>query len=109
ADALALDAPTRLRVLAGASAYCFGYIDVVCEQLVDEYESERDQWLRGAAAVQAETVRAILAGADVAADAASEALGRDVTCPHRALVVWRDAGAAGPAAPAGLSPATVAR
>lgn len=97
ASELDLDPDVRWRVLAGATQRTFAYIDIVCTQLVDDYEAEREQWLRGAAAVQAELVQAIVAGTPVDAEAATTALHFDVAATQLAFIVWRDV-TAGPQA-----------
>ncbi len=106
ASALDLEPDVRLRMLAAASQHCFAYIDIVCTQLVDEYEEEREQWLRGAAAAQAELVQAILAGEPVDAADATATLRYDVDGPQTAFLVWADPQAR---LAQGMPPATVAR
>lgn len=91
ASEIDLEPDVRLRVLAAASQHCFAYIDIVCTQLVDVYEQEREQWLRGAAAAQAELVQAILAGEPVDAADAAATLHYDVSGPQTAFIVWGDA------------------
>lgn len=91
AAALDLDPGSRHAVLAGASHYCFTYIDLVCTQLVDEYETEREQWMRGAAAAQADLVQAIVAGEVVEPREATATLRYTVNGTHVGFIVWRDA------------------
>jgi DNA-binding PucR family transcriptional regulator len=107
ASSIDLEPDVRWRVLAGAARDVFAYIDIVCTKLVDDYESEREQWLRGAAAAQAELVQAIVAGEAVEPEAATAALRYDVTAAQLGFIVWRDARARTPlgAAP----PASIAR
>lgn len=90
AEAMDLEPDVRWRVLAGAGQQVFAYIDIVCTQLVEDYESERDQWLRGAAAVQAELARAIVAGDDVDPEEATATLRYDVAATHLGFIVWRE-------------------
>jgi hypothetical protein len=90
-SAVELEPEVRWRVLAGATQGTFRYIDVICTQLVDDYESEREQWLRGAAAAQAEVVQAIVAGETVDPGEASTTLKYDVTGMHLGFILWRDA------------------
>lgn len=78
------------RALARISRYFFAYIDAVCTDLVIDYEQERAQWIRGAAAARAELVTAIVEHQPVDARAASEKLRYDVSRRHVALIVWAD-------------------
>ena len=104
-SSFAIDAAVRLRVLASASHWVFAYVDVVCTQLVDIYETERDVWLRGAAAAQSELVRRLVAGEDLDEQVAEELLRHPVTARQTAFLVWRDPGGAAQ----GGSPAATAR
>jgi DNA-binding PucR family transcriptional regulator len=90
-----LEPDVRWRVLAGTTARTFRYIDLICTQLVDDYEAEREQWLRGAAAAQAELVQAIVAGEPVDPKEASATLNYEVSAPQLGLIVWRDSRARG--------------
>lgn len=83
-----LEPDVRWRVLAHTSREVFTYIDGVCTQLVDDYENEREQWLRGAAAAQAEMVRAIVAGEAVDEEEAIRTLRHDVAATQVAFIVW---------------------
>jgi DNA-binding PucR family transcriptional regulator len=82
-------------MLARVSHYLFAYIDAVCTNLVDDYEQERAQWIRGAAAARAELVGAILEHHPVEPRAASEKLRYDVSRRHVAMIVWADPAPAG--------------
>jgi DNA-binding PucR family transcriptional regulator len=86
-----LEPDVRWRVLASATHRMFRYIDLICTQLVEDYEVEREQWLRGAAAAQAELVLAIVAGESVDPKEASATLSYDVAAPQLGFIVWRDA------------------
>jgi DNA-binding PucR family transcriptional regulator len=92
---LEIEPEIRWRVLARTSHHLFAYIDAICTDLVDEYEQERAQWIRGAAAARAELVGAIVERRAVDARAASEKLRYDVTRRHVALIVWADPAPAG--------------
>ena len=87
---LEIEPEIRWRVLSHISHHLFAYIDAVCTDLVDDYEQERAQWIRGAAAARAELVSAIVERQPVDARAAGEKLGYDVTRRHVALIVWGD-------------------
>jgi DNA-binding PucR family transcriptional regulator len=90
AGELEIEPEIRWRVLARISHHLFAYIDAVCTDLVDDYEQERAQWIRGAAAARAELVSAIVERDPVDARVASEKLRYDVSRRHVALIVWAD-------------------
>ena len=90
AGELEIEPEIRWRVLARISHHLFAYIDAVCTDLVDDYEQERAQWIRGAAAARAELVSAIVGRDPVDARVASEKLRYDVSRRHVALIVWAD-------------------
>ena len=90
AGELEIEPEIRWRVLASMSHHLFAYIDAVCTDLVDDYEQERAQWIRGAAAARAELVSAIVKRDPVDARVASEKLRYDVSRRHVALIVWAD-------------------
>ena len=90
AGELEIEPEIRWRVLSHISHHLFAYVDAVCTDLVDDYEHERAQWIRGAAAARAELVSAILERDPVDARAATEKLRYDVTRGHVALIVWAD-------------------
>ena len=95
AAGLEIEPEIRWRVLARMSHHLFAYIDTVCTDLVDDYEQERAQWIRGAAAARAELVTAIVERQPVDARAAGEKLRYDVSRRHLALIAWADPPAAG--------------
>src|ERR1700750_682590 len=82
ADELEIEPEIRWRVLARISHHLFAYIDAVCTDLVDDYEQERAQWIRGPAAARAELVSAIVRRDRVDARVASEKLRYDVSRRH---------------------------
>ncbi|MGO9905577.1 MAG: PucR family transcriptional regulator [Solirubrobacteraceae bacterium] len=90
ADELEIEPEIRWRVLSHISHHLFAYVDAVCTDLVDDYEHERAQWIRGAAAARAELVTAIVERHPVDARAAGEKLRYDITRGHVALIVWGD-------------------
>lgn len=96
ASAIDLEPDIRWRVLSGAAQRTFAYIDIVCTQLVDDYEAERGQWLRGAAAVQAELIQAIVAGEPLDAETVATTLRYDVSATQLGFILWRDARAPAP-------------
>jgi DNA-binding PucR family transcriptional regulator len=92
---LEIEPEIRWRMLARISHYLFAYVDAVCTDLVDDYEQERAQWIRGAAAARAELVGAILERHPVDPRAAGEKLRYDVSRRHVAMIVWADPPRAG--------------
>ena len=69
-------------------AVTFGYIDVVSEQVVTEYEAERERWLTNRATVRAATIAEVLSGDLVDVAAAEQALGYRLGQHHLGVVVW---------------------
>ena len=70
-----------------SSACIFAYIDRISDQLVEEYGTERERMMRGAAQLRAETVRAILAGEPLDEETLPGRLGYDVRRTHVAMRV----------------------
>ena len=70
-----------------SSACIFAYIDRVSDQLVEEYGTEREQMMRGAAQLRAETVRAILAREPLDEEMLPGRLGYEVRRWHVAMRV----------------------
>lgn len=74
------------------SAWLHEYIDAVICLGEDVYTRERERWLRTSAALQAETIKAILEGAPTDPATASARLGYELDRHHLALVAWLDSG-----------------
>jgi DNA-binding PucR family transcriptional regulator len=70
--------------------WLFAYIETIERQLTVFYMREREQWLRGAAAMRAETVRALLDAGPVDATALGRRLGYELEREHVAFLVWSD-------------------
>jgi len=91
------DDPDRLaEAMAFFNAWIFAWIETIERQLTDVYMAEREQWVRGAAAVRAAEVRAILGGAPVDAAAVSQRLGYELDRYHVGYVVWSEAAGEAP-------------
>ena len=73
------------------NAWIFAWIEAIERQLTDVYMSEREQWVRGAAAMRAAEVRAMLGGAPVDVAAVSSRLGYELDRFHVGYVVWNEA------------------
>jgi PucR C-terminal helix-turn-helix domain/GGDEF-like domain len=85
------DDPDRLADAMGfCNAWIFAWIEAIERQLTDVYMAEREQWVRGAAAMRAAEVRAILAGAGVDVTAVSRRLGYQLDRFHVGYVVWNE-------------------
>ncbi|MEU4314018.1 helix-turn-helix domain-containing protein [Nocardia sp. NPDC024068] len=66
----------------------FAYVDRVAEQLVAEYESERERWLANRNTLRAGLLNSVLAGRDHDLGAVESALGYGLRQHHLGLVVW---------------------
>jgi PucR C-terminal helix-turn-helix domain/GGDEF-like domain len=87
----ATDDPDHLAdAMAFFNAWIFAWIETIERQLTDVYMAEREQWVRGAAAVRAAEVRAILGGAPVDVLAVSQRLGYELDRFHVGYVVWSE-------------------
>jgi hypothetical protein len=82
ADPLLSDATRRMMDLS------FTYIDRVSEQVIDEYQLERDRWARNRGTIRMARVRSLLAGDEVDVDAMELKLGYRLRRHHLGLVVW---------------------
>jgi DNA-binding PucR family transcriptional regulator len=70
-----------------SSAFMFAYVDRISDALVEEFGTEREQMLRSAEQLRADTVRAILGGDPVDTEAASRRLGYELRRHHVAMRV----------------------
>jgi hypothetical protein len=80
------------------NAWIFAWIETIERQLTDVYMGEREQWVRGAAAMRAAEVRALLAGAPADAAAVSTRLGYELERWHVGYVIWSESAAEAPGA-----------
>lgn len=88
--------PQLVEVLQRSSRFLFEYVDQVIARVIAEAQHEREEVLGGALARRIEMVRLILDGAPIDRRRASERLDYDLDRRHTALVVWTEAGRAGP-------------
>jgi DNA-binding PucR family transcriptional regulator len=86
-----------------AAVSTFAFVRTLDGGLVRRWAAEREQWVRTTVAAQTETVRAVLAGEELDALAASRRLGYELGHVHTAFVVWR------PESPSGSDPGIVDR
>jgi transposase-like protein len=70
------------------AVWTFDYVQALSRGLVARYADERDQWVRSAAALRAETVRSLLGGDPIDVRAASQRLRYELDRQHVAFVVW---------------------
>ncbi|MGC5257087.1 PucR family transcriptional regulator [Gordonia sp. DT218] len=66
----------------------FAYVDRVAEQVVAEYESERERWLANRNTVRSAMLTRVLSGRDYDLAAAESALGYLLRQHHLAMVIW---------------------
>ena len=64
------------------------YIDLVSEELVSAYETEKENWLRNLSATRAARVRALLRGERVDLDSSETILGYRLRQRHVGVVCW---------------------
>jgi hypothetical protein len=66
----------------------FKYVDSISEQVVVAYEAERERWLAHRSTVRAAMLTELLAGKNVDAGAAEQALGHRLRQHHLGAVLW---------------------
>jgi PucR C-terminal helix-turn-helix domain/GGDEF-like domain len=87
----ATDDPDLLTdAMAFFNAWLFAWIEAIERQLTEVHIAEREQWVRGAAAMRAAEVRALLAGAREDPAAVSRRLGYELDRFHVGFVVWSE-------------------
>lgn len=70
----------------------FRYIDSVSQQVVAEYEAERERWLATRSTVRAAMIRDVLAGETADLASAEQALGYRLRQHHVGVVIWTEPG-----------------
>lgn len=88
--AVAFAAAQRIHTIANA------YIDRVAEQVVEEYESERERWLANRNTVRLAVLNSLIRGEDVDMAAGESALAYRLRQNHLGVVVWDTAGGSSP-------------
>jgi hypothetical protein len=76
--------------MAFFNAWLFAWIEAIERQLTEVHIAEREQWVRGAAAMRAAEVRALLAGGREDPAAVSRRLGYELERFHVGFVVWSE-------------------
>jgi hypothetical protein len=84
------DADQLAEAMSFLNAWIFAWVEAIERRLTDVYMSEHAQWVRGADAVRAAEVRALLAGGTVDVAAASMRLGYELERFHVGFVVWSE-------------------
>jgi hypothetical protein len=85
------DAALLAEAMVFFNAWIFAYVEAIERRLTDIYVIEHEQWVRGAAAVRAAEVRALLGGSGpVDAAAVSLRLGYELDRFHVCFVVWSE-------------------
>lgn len=72
------------------TTWSFAYVQALTRGLAQRYAEESERWVRSAAAMRAETVRELLAGAPLGADVAGRRLRYELDRRHVAFVVWSE-------------------
>jgi PucR C-terminal helix-turn-helix domain/GGDEF-like domain len=80
------------RAVELGAKWTFDYVQALSRGLVTSYSEERELWVRSAAAVRAETVRALLDGEPVDLHLAAQRLRYELDRHHIAYIVWCDEG-----------------
>lgn len=85
------DAGLLAEAMAFFNAWVFAWVEAIERRLTDVYMSEHEQWVRGAAAVRAAEVRALLGDAPAVDTAAvSLRLGYELDRFHVGFVIWSE-------------------
>jgi hypothetical protein len=79
-----------VRAVELGAEWTFDYIQTLNRELVSQYTEEHARWVRTAAAVRAETVRALLAGEHVDPVLAAQRLRYELDRHHLAYVLWAE-------------------
>lgn len=84
------DADHLAEAMVFFNQWLFAWIETLELQLTEVYMQEREQWVRGAAAMRAAEVRALLGGARVDVAEVSKRLGYELERWHVGYVVWSE-------------------
>jgi DNA-binding PucR family transcriptional regulator len=91
AEVRKIDVPESVRytVLEDMTATLFEYIDMITQQVIVEYEDERERWLENQNSLRAMRVRDVLAAhKPVDVDAATTTIRYPLQWHHLAMVMW---------------------
>jgi hypothetical protein len=84
------DPEVLANVIEAGALWTFRYLQALTRDLIGHYAVERERWVRNAASLRADTVRALLVGEDIDAASASRRLRYELDRRHLAFVVWID-------------------
>lgn len=87
---LGLSEDLLIGALSHGSQVMFAYIDHLSAVVSEEYARLQEMRVRSAAAVRADVVARLVAGADIDAESASRKLGYELRHRHIGLVIWRE-------------------
>jgi hypothetical protein len=90
------DADLLAEAMSFINAWIFAWVEAIERRLTDVYLREHAQWVRGADAVRAAEVRALLGGGPVDAAAVSLRLGYELERFHVGFVIWSESAGEGP-------------
>jgi hypothetical protein len=85
------DADLLAEAMSFINAWIFAWVEAIERRLTDVYMSEQARWVRGADAVRAAEVRALLGGGAADSAAVSLRLGYDLERFHVGFVIWSEA------------------
>jgi DNA-binding PucR family transcriptional regulator len=83
-----LDPRMSLAVFERMTAVTFRYVDWISQEVVVEYEQERDRWLEHRNSERAMRVREVLVATDDDLDAITSAIGYPMRKVHLGVVLW---------------------
>lgn len=84
----AVDAPLALGSYHALAQLIYRYVDSISEQVVAEYQQERERWLARRSTVVADTLDRLLAGDPVDIDSAESGLGHRLRQHHVGVLLW---------------------
>jgi hypothetical protein len=84
------EAEHRVEAVGFFSDWMFGWVDALEHRLTEVYMAEREQWVRGADAMRAAEVRALLDGSRADLAGVSKRLVYELDRHHIAFLVWSD-------------------
>jgi DNA-binding PucR family transcriptional regulator len=90
-----MDPRMSLAVFERVTAVTFRYVDWISQEVVEQYEHERDRWLEHRNSVRAMRVREVLAATDVDLDAITSTIRYPMRRIHLGVVLWCPEGTPG--------------